>query len=155
MRCSLRSALLLSVAFCLYIVGALFILGMRSDLATKLHDPVYVFELLHILTIGISGAFCALWLRIPDMRGQKLDACNSIISLWNVFYLDHPARCNGTTCDTAYPLAYMPHTFHCFWCASGFCNCFTIRKRKNNASKHDDADDCFYLSALSAIWGCA
>lgn len=44
-------------------------LGLRYDLNDRLHDPVFLFEMLMALVMGISASLCAFWMRVPDMRG--------------------------------------------------------------------------------------
>ena len=55
----------------LYITLVLTILGVREDFDTKISDPGFVYELLHILALSISSGFASLWLRIPDIMQQK------------------------------------------------------------------------------------
>ncbi len=55
----------------IYIISVVYYLGIRGDFASKLHDPIYVFELSHALAISISAVICSLWLCVPDMREQK------------------------------------------------------------------------------------
>ncbi len=55
----------------LYIVIAIYFLGLRNDFTLKLTDPLYIYELINILAISITATFCSVWLCVPDMRGQK------------------------------------------------------------------------------------
>lgn len=55
----------------LYISLAVAALSIREDIFLKLKDPMYCFEMAMMLMISMSAAFSAMWLRVPDMRGQK------------------------------------------------------------------------------------
>ena len=54
-----------------YIAVVIVVLGVRGDIDHKIHDPVYIFELLHVIAISLSAAICSSCLCIPDIRGQR------------------------------------------------------------------------------------
>ncbi len=55
-----------------YMVVATFISGIRPDLlSSKLHDTVFIFEILIALSIVLSTLFVSFWANVPDMRGKK------------------------------------------------------------------------------------
>lgn len=54
----------------LYVVGAVYLQGFRIDIFSKLHHVDFVFELSLVAAMSVSAAFCAMWLCVPDMRGQ-------------------------------------------------------------------------------------
>lgn len=54
-----------------YIAICLFLTRIRGDIDAKLFDFAFVFELTITLSMAISAAFCAFWMCVPDMRGQK------------------------------------------------------------------------------------
>lgn len=55
----------------LYVVGTVYLQGFRIDIITKLHHVDFVFELSLVAAMSVSAAFCAMWLCVPDMRGQN------------------------------------------------------------------------------------
>lgn len=55
----------------IYIGGAVEIFGFRADIITSIQSPGFIFEILLVLWMSLSAAFCTIWLCIPDMRGQK------------------------------------------------------------------------------------
>lgn len=61
--------------WCLYAVGyaaaITYYLGFRHDIEEQLINPFFLYELVLVFAISISAAFCAVWLRVPDMRGQQ------------------------------------------------------------------------------------
>ncbi|PCK00219.1 MAG: hypothetical protein COA45_00070 [Zetaproteobacteria bacterium] len=67
----IRHLALWSVLAVSYTLLIIIFLKIRPDLSDKLENPNYIFELLQILAISISAAFCSSWLCVPDMRGQK------------------------------------------------------------------------------------
>ena len=71
MRRPIDVALFWSALAITYIVVTITVLGVRGDIDNKIQDPVYIFELLHVIAISISAAICSACLRIPDIRGQK------------------------------------------------------------------------------------
>jgi hypothetical protein len=56
---------------CAYVLASVYFMGLRSDIASQMIRPIYVFELFLISAVAISAAFCAIWLCVPDMRGQR------------------------------------------------------------------------------------
>ena len=54
-----------------YVIMSVLIFGFRYDFNTKILDSSYVFEIILVFFMSMSSAFCAIWLCIPDMRGQK------------------------------------------------------------------------------------
>ncbi len=54
----------------LYVIGAVYFQGFRIDIYSKLHHVDFVFELSLVAAMSVSAAFCAMWLCVPDMRGQ-------------------------------------------------------------------------------------
>lgn len=54
-----------------FLGSSLYMTGIRYDVANKLSDPAFVFELALIAMMSVSAAICALYLYIPDMRGKK------------------------------------------------------------------------------------
>lgn len=65
--CSLRW-----VAFAVsYMILVIIVLGTRGDISFKVNEPVYLFELGLVTAMSLSAALSSLWLRIPDIRGQK------------------------------------------------------------------------------------
>ena len=67
----IRRVVLWAVLTALYTLLMVALFVIRPDFSIKLHDPNYVFELMHIIAISISAMFCSSWLCVPDMRGQK------------------------------------------------------------------------------------
>lgn len=55
----------------LYVSGSVYLFGLRGDFFDLIYNQSYVFELAITLFMSLSAAFCATWLCIPDMRGQK------------------------------------------------------------------------------------
>ncbi|MCB1682514.1 MAG: DUF1109 family protein [Alphaproteobacteria bacterium] len=53
-----------------YVIGAVYLQGFRPDIGSQMKNVDFVFELLLVAAMSISAAFCAVWLCIPDMRGQ-------------------------------------------------------------------------------------
>ncbi len=58
-----------SLAF-LYVIGSVYAQGFRLDIATQMGSADFVFELALVTAMSVSAAFCAVWLCVPDMRGQ-------------------------------------------------------------------------------------
>lgn len=55
----------------LYVGGSVALFGLRSDFSSIIYQQNYVFELALAFLMSLSAAFCATWLCIPDMRGQR------------------------------------------------------------------------------------
>ncbi|NQZ14177.1 MAG: DUF1109 family protein [Alphaproteobacteria bacterium] len=55
----------------IYFAVIFFFIGLRLDLMDQMHDPVFVFELVIGLALSLTGALCASFLSIPDMRGMS------------------------------------------------------------------------------------
>lgn len=55
----------------LYVTFAVAVLGARADIAERMFQSVYLFEIGLVLAMSVSAAFCSIWLCIPDMRGQR------------------------------------------------------------------------------------
>ncbi|MCB1593016.1 MAG: DUF1109 family protein [Alphaproteobacteria bacterium] len=53
-----------------YVVGTVYLQGFRPDIATQTGVPEFIFELGLVCAMAITAAFCAVWLCVPDMRGQ-------------------------------------------------------------------------------------
>ncbi len=54
-----------------YVAGVLSFLGLRPDLAEKLTQGSYLFEISVMGFISLSAVLCSSWLCVPDMRGNK------------------------------------------------------------------------------------
>ncbi|MBI1300462.1 MAG: DUF1109 family protein [Alphaproteobacteria bacterium] len=54
-----------------YVAAVIYFLGFRRDIEEQLSNPVFLYEILQVFAISMSAAFCAVWLRVPDMRGQQ------------------------------------------------------------------------------------
>tara|TARA_B100001989_G_C24544231_1_gene469635 strand:- start:979 stop:1629 length:651 start_codon:yes stop_codon:yes gene_type:complete len=65
-----RAILWCSLGFA-YIGVCLYMTRIRNDILDKLVDFSFVFELMLTLSMAVSAGFCAFWLCVPDMRGQK------------------------------------------------------------------------------------
>lgn len=60
------------VFFCaglVYVGLSVVLLGLRSDIATVLSTPVFVFEIGLALMIALTAAIAAMWLALPDRGG--------------------------------------------------------------------------------------
>lgn len=53
-----------------YVGAMVYMYGLRMDWADKLHDLHFVFETGLALSIWLSAVLSAVWLCVPDMRGQ-------------------------------------------------------------------------------------
>lgn len=53
-----------------YVTVVLLIIGLRHDLAERLTDPHFVYEIMTVAMIGFAAACASIWLRIPDVRGN-------------------------------------------------------------------------------------
>jgi hypothetical protein len=53
-----------------YMAAVASIAGLRADLALKLTQPEFVFEIVLVLIIGLSAALASAWMCVPDMRGR-------------------------------------------------------------------------------------
>ncbi|MGH1456166.1 MAG: NrsF family protein [Alphaproteobacteria bacterium] len=71
MRHPLYSCVPWAVVGIVYIVFAFSVLGVRHNIFEKIADPNFVFEISLTLSLSISAAFSAIWLRYPDIRGQS------------------------------------------------------------------------------------
>ena len=67
----LGAALVWSILGLVYLLGGLYFFGIRSDFIGKVQDFSFVFELIVTFSMAISAGFCSIWMRVPDMRGQK------------------------------------------------------------------------------------
>ena len=67
----LRRALPWLLMASVYMTGVLLFLGLRPDLAEKLTQGAYLFEISVTGFVAISAALASAWLCVPDMRGQK------------------------------------------------------------------------------------
>lgn len=54
----------------LYSAAVVFLIGVRSDIAHKLSDLHFMFEIGTMGLAGITAALAAAWLCVPDMRGR-------------------------------------------------------------------------------------
>lgn len=54
----------------LYVIGTVYLQGFRLDIATQIAKPDFAFELALVLVMAVMAAFCAVWLCVPDIRGQ-------------------------------------------------------------------------------------
>ncbi len=55
----------------LYLVFSMSFFGLRSDMALRLEEPVFLFEMIMALAIAMSAALCSIWMCVPDMRGAR------------------------------------------------------------------------------------
>ena len=55
----------------LYVLVTVGVQGYRFDLSERLVDSNYVFEIFLVTLMSVSAACSAVWLCIPDMRGQR------------------------------------------------------------------------------------
>ncbi|MGN7438976.1 MAG: NrsF family protein [Alcanivorax sp.] len=79
-----------------YISLAIATIGFRDDISHKLFESVYMFELLLVVGMSMSAAFCSSWLCCPDIRGQSWIVAiplslASVLALWLITKagLDH------------------------------------------------------------------
>lgn len=54
-----------------YMTVVIYMLGLRPDMAEMLHNPSYLFELSITSAMAVTASFAAIWLCVPDMRGQE------------------------------------------------------------------------------------
>tara|TARA_R110001592_G_scaffold16881_9_gene71593 strand:- start:17890 stop:18534 length:645 start_codon:yes stop_codon:yes gene_type:complete len=54
-----------------YISIAVALIGLRHDIIDRFADSTYVFEVLLVIGMSMSAAFCSSWLCTPDIRGQN------------------------------------------------------------------------------------
>lgn len=54
-----------------YLAGVVHFLGVRMDIADRLGEGAFLFEMVLTGAIAVSAAYCAGWMAIPDMRGQS------------------------------------------------------------------------------------
>ena len=54
-----------------YVGAVVAVLGVRGDIAAKLHEGAFLFESGLVLSLSVVAAMAASWLTIPDLRGQK------------------------------------------------------------------------------------
>lgn len=60
------------VTIALIIAGAVtLLLGVRSDMSSKLNSTLYMVEMFSALATGLLAALAAHWLALPDVRQQK------------------------------------------------------------------------------------
>jgi len=45
--------------------------GIRYDLTDKLHDPIFLFDVLNVALIGVFASIASSYLMVPDMRGKR------------------------------------------------------------------------------------
>lgn len=55
----------------IYFAVIFFVIGLRHDLMELMHDPIFVFEIFLGVALSLTGALCASFLTIPDMRGMS------------------------------------------------------------------------------------
>lgn len=55
----------------LYLSVSIGLIGFRPDIGIKIGDANFVFEIILVLAMSIKAGLCAIWLCVPDMRGQK------------------------------------------------------------------------------------
>lgn len=70
-----------------YISIAIVFIGLRDDIGTMVYSSVYVFEILLVVGMSMSAAFCSSWLCCPDIRGQSWIVAvpvslASVLALW-------------------------------------------------------------------------
>lgn len=63
-------ALLWAAIVIAYVVGVLLWVGVRHDVALRLVDKQFLYEIASVALIGLSAACASVWLCIPDMRGN-------------------------------------------------------------------------------------
>jgi len=68
--CPYRLFFMWSAISLAYLSAVLLFIGVRGDISEKLHEPVFLIETLLCLAFSITGALCASWMTIPDMRGK-------------------------------------------------------------------------------------
>lgn len=81
-------ALIWMVVSSLYIAGAVFFAGMRTDLAQKTSDVSFIFEMSLALLITVSSVLASTWWAVPDVREKKWIVSIPLIStlifiFWN------------------------------------------------------------------------
>ncbi len=55
----------------IYLSIAISLIGFRGDIADKMFESIFVFEILLVISMSMSAAFCSSWLCSPDIRGQS------------------------------------------------------------------------------------
>lgn len=68
----------------IYLISTTTYFGIRSDIMDKLTDPMFLFELSLVFAMSLSAGLCAIWLCVPDMRGQHW-IISVALSLFGVF----------------------------------------------------------------------
>ncbi len=67
-----------------YLASAIIYFGIRSDAMDKFNDPTFLFEMSLVFSMALSAGLCAMWLCVPDMRGQQW-IISVALSLFGVF----------------------------------------------------------------------
>ncbi|MFP4314529.1 MAG: NrsF family protein [Alphaproteobacteria bacterium] len=65
-----RGLVVLAIIF-VWVGYGVYVTGLRHDVAERLGEAAFLFEVISAVLIILSSAFVALWMSIPDMRGQK------------------------------------------------------------------------------------
>ncbi len=89
----LKRALSVFLIAVIYMVIAVFMLGLRDDIGVKLQNNVFIFELLYFFVIALSAVICSSWLCVPDVRGAKFMLAIPILllsawAMWGAFSFD-------------------------------------------------------------------
>ncbi|MCB1650954.1 MAG: DUF1109 domain-containing protein [Alphaproteobacteria bacterium] len=67
----LRRAVFFGALAVLYVASVVLFVGVRADIADKLHDLPFLFELSIAGLVALSSGLASAWLAVPDYREQR------------------------------------------------------------------------------------